>query len=788
MSRLVAWERLAATPAERLLEDAAALRDAGFGNTVTFSKKVFLPLTQLCRNVCHYCTFAKTPRRLDQPFLTPDQILAVAREGAAAGCKEALFTLGDAPELRYRAAREALDQLGHGTTVDYVIAMARAVREETGLLPHINAGILSRDQLASLRPLAPSMGLMLESASHRLCGPGMPHHGSPDKVPGRRLAMLRAAGELAIPMTTGLLIGFGETRLERIASLTELLRLQQRYGHIQEIIIQNFKAKPDTKMAAAPDPSLTELLWSIAAARLIFGQHMSIQAPPNLSPNGIRDLVAAGINDLGGISPITPDHVNPESPWPALEALDQELDSIDRKLTERLTIYPRYIAGLSKWLDPALERAVLEQADATDLARTDAWRSGSQSSPPAEVIASAKAGSGKHSPRIRRALVAAESGELTGDQIVDLFEARGRDFAAVCAAADAKRQQTVGNTVTFVVNRNINYTNLCTFRCGFCAFSKGNRHREGADPAYNIGPDELARRVEEAWRRGATEVCLQGGIHPSYSGNTYLDIVNVVREAAPEIHIHAFSPLEIIHGATTLGLSLQKYLEKLKRAGLRTLPGTAAEILDDEVRAVICPDKLNTAAWLEVMETAHSIGLRSTATIMFGHVDAPRHWANHLLALAELQKRTGGFTEFVPLPFIPDEAPIYRKGKARPGPTFREAVLMHAVARLALPTTLPNVQVSWVKLGLAGALTCLQTGANDVGGTLMNESISRAAGASHGQELAIAPLESALTALDRPLVQRDTLYQSVVAERVQRRLDAPPLTPIRYSNEIQRSA
>lgn len=787
MRRLRDWERLAAQPAERLLPAAAELRDRGFGNAVTFSKKVFIPLTQLCRNVCHYCTFAKTPRNLDHPFLDPDRVLAIAREGAAAGCKEALFTLGDAPELRYRTARDALDRLGYPTTVDYVIAMARAVREETGLLPHVNAGILSAGQLARLRRLAPSMGLMLESSSPRLCRPGMPHHGSLDKVPARRLDMLKTAGELSIPMTTGLLVGFGETRLERLESFAELLRLQRRYGHIQEIIIQNFKAKPGTKMSDAPDPPLAELLWSVAAARLIFGQTMSIQAPPNLSPEGVGALVGAGINDLGGISPVTPDHVNPESPWPALEPLSAELRSMDRTLTERVTIYPDYIARRSRWLDPALERAVLEKVDGSGLARTDPWRSGSQTPPPADVIAVTSARA-RRSSRVDRALAAAAAGNPSPETIVDLFAARGRDFSAVCSAADVKRRQTVGADVTFVVNRNINYTNLCTFRCGFCAFSKGNRHRKGADPAYDIGPDELARRVEEAWARGATEVCLQGGIHPSYSGKTYLDIVNTVREAAPDIHIHAFSPLEVVHGATTLGLSLESYLERLKQAGLRTLPGTAAEILDDEVRAMICPDKLDTATWLEVMETAHRVGLRSTATIMFGHVDAPRHWANHLLALSDLQSRTGGFTELVPLPFVPEEAPIYRKGKARPGPTFREAVLMHAVARLVLPATLANVQVSWVKLGLAGALTCLQTGANDVGGTLMNESISRAAGADHGQELAIEPLEAQLAAMDRPLVQRDTLYQPVAQERRQQRLEAPPLTPIRYGNEVQQRA
>lgn len=767
-------------PLGELMSRAALQRDAAFGSTISYSKKVFIPLTQLCRNVCHYCTFAKAPKKLARPFLLPADVLKIAEEGESAGCKEALFTLGDAPEKRYRTARDALASLGYSTTVEYVIAMAKLVHERTGLLPHINAGILTPSQLTSVRHVAPSMGLMLESASERLCSKGMPHYGSPDKMPEKRLDVLRSAGQQRIPTTSGILIGIGETRSERLDSLIALLNLHQKFGHIQEIIVQNFRAKPDTKMAAVADAPIDELLWSIAAARVVFGGEMSIQAPPNLAPNAIEDLIRAGINDLGGISPITPDHVNPERPWPELEVLSMQLKNMGRTLSERLTVYPYYIAKANTWLDPSFTTALLHLVDGSGIVRTDDWECGVTRKPPIEtlrLIDKAETRETAIGDVLERSL---DGQRPSHSETVRLFSARGDEFTAVCRAANAMRRSLVGDDVTFAVNRNINYTNMCTFHCGFCAFSKSNRRRPGADPAYNISIRELARRVKEAWARGATEVCLQGGIHPSYTGDTYLEVVTAVKQAAPEIHVHAFSPLEIVHGATTLNASIEEYLVRLKGAGLNTLPGTAAEILDDEVRAIICPDKLNTNTWLEVMETAHRVGLGSTSTIMFGHVDTAVHWATHLDAIARLQQRTHGISEFVPLPFVPAETPIFRRGNARPGPTFRETVLMHAIARLVFGDALINIQVSWVKLGLEGAIACLQAGANDVGGTLMNESISRAAGASHGQELDVPALELLLSAKGRSLVQRDTLYRRVSEERTHCRLRAVPLSPVRY--------
>jgi len=372
---------------------------------------------------------------------------------------------------------------------------------------------------------------------------------------------------------------------------------------------------------------------------------------------------------------------------------------------------------------------------------------------------------------------------LAEGEIERLFQARGDEFELVCDAADRVRREQAGDVVRYVVNRNINYTNICSYRCTFCAFSKGTHGRALRGAPYEVPLEEIERRVGEAWRRGATEVCMQGGIHPSYTGETYLGILRAAKRAVPQIHVHAFTPLEVTHGAATLGITVRDFLRELTAAGLASLPGTAAEILDDEVRRVICPDKVTTAEWLSVMATAHELGLRSTATIMFGHVERPRHWARHIARLRELQASTGGFTEFVPLPFVHMEAPMYRKGRARKGPTSREAVLMHAVARLALNPVIPNIQVSWVKMGAVGARRCLAAGANDLGGTLMNESISRAAGTQHGQELPPAAMEELIRAAGRLPVQRTTLYgtppagqvaQSYRADPLERTVEVPP--------------
>jgi FO synthase len=745
----------------RLMALASALALAGHGRAVSFSRKVFIPLTQLCRDVCHYCTFARPPRAGERPYLAPEQVLAIAEAGRAAGCKEALFTLGDQPERRYATARRALAELGAESTLAYLEASAGLVLRETGLLPHLNPGVMSEDWLRRLRAVSVSQGIMLETAAERLSERGGPHFGSPDKRPRTRLATLEAAGRTRVPFTTGLLIGIGETRAERIEALLAIRRLHQRYGHIQEVIVQNFRAKPGTRMADAPEPSLEDHLWTVAAARIVLGTEMSIQAPPNLRPDGLVQLIEAGINDWGGVSPVTPDHVNPEAPWPHLAALEMATERAGRTLVERLAIYPRFLSEPKQWLDPAMETPTLRQQDSHGLAREDDWAPGSGVALPAAQVA--RIGSGepgpKPSPELEGILDRAAQGKRLGEaEISRLFEARGRDFAAVCRAADALRAARCGEAVTYVVNRNINYTNICTYGCRFCAFSKGRHSFESREKPYDLGLDEIARRTREAWERGATEVCLQGGIRPGYTGETYLSIVAAVKSAAPAIHVHAFSPLEIWHGAETLGLPLRDYLARLKDAGLSSLPGTAAEILDDEVRAALCPDKIKTAQWLEVMQTAHAVGLRSTATVMFGHIDGYRHWARHLLRVRELQERTGGFTELVPLPFVHMEAPIYLRGRSRKGPTFREAVLMHAVARLALDPVIPNIQASWVKMGPDGAALCLAAGANDMGGVLMNESITRAAGAVHGQELSADDLERLIHAAGRTPRRRTTLY------------------------------
>ncbi len=764
----------------RVLADVAAeLRDRGFHNVVTYSRKVFLPLTHLCRDVCHYCTFAQVPRKVKAPYMTIDEVLEVTKSGAELGCKEALFTLGEKPELRYKAAREALDEMGYASTVDYLFAAAKAVFEQTGLLPHLNPGNLSADELTKLKSVSPSMGIMLESASDRLTEKGMPHYGSPDKIPSVRLETLRQAGIARVPFTTGILIGIGETRLERIDSLLAIRAIHQEYGHIQEIIVQNFRAKAETKMVNAPEPDLNELLWTIAVARILFGSSMSIQAPPNLSPGVLPQIVHAGINDWGGVSPLTPDFVNPEAPWPHLDELTRETASAGKFLTERLTIYPRYAIDLDTWVHPDLHEPILNLIDAEGFPRIDPWCPGDPIDPPKDVLDLVI-----HKPRhvsadLQSILDRAGQGDLLEEaDVVRLFAARGDDFSAVVRMADALRAKVNGETVSYAVNRNINYTNICYFKCQFCAFAKGKLSESLRGKPYNLDPEEIARRVAEAWDRGATEVCMQGGIHPEYTGDTYVEILHTVKQAVPEMHIHAFSPLEVWQGAATLNMPLAPYLERLKEAGLGTLPGTAAEILDDEVRAVICADKINTAQWLEVMETAHSVGFKTTSTIMYGHVEKTVHWARHLLRIRDLQRKTGGFTEFVPLPFVHMEAPMYLKGKARKGPTFREALLMHSVARITLHGHIDNIQASWVKMGHAGVQACLNAGCNDLGGTLMNESISRAAGTLHGQETSPEEMTRIIKSANRSPRQRNTVYGNVSKTVHKRSFDAAELSPI----------
>ncbi|MCW1431151.1 5-amino-6-(D-ribitylamino)uracil--L-tyrosine 4-hydroxyphenyl transferase CofH [Novosphingobium sp. JCM 18896] len=762
--------RVLDTPLNNLLAEARSRRDQRNGplgpQRMTYSPKVFIPLTRLCTDVCHYCTFATTPSRLHAPYLTPEEVLQIARDGAAAGCKEALFTLGDAPERRYAAAREWLAERGFERTIDYVRHCAELVLKETGLLPHVNAGVLTEDDYHMLRPVAASCGLMLESTSERLLEKGQSHHGSPDKVPAVRLASLEAAGCAKVPMTSGILIGIGETAEERIESLIALRDVHLAHGHLQEVIVQNFCPKPGTKMAEAPEATEQDFLRVVAAARIILPDEVSVQAPPNLNDERLVELIDAGIDDWGGISPVTVDHVNPEAPWPEIERLEAICAAAGRPLVERLTIYPRFVATDDRsWIDAKLHPAVLKLSDAEGLARDSRWSPGVSDHPPASpALPLGRRYDGPTAPALHRILDKAAGGnELSVDEIVALFATRGAQAQAVVEAADDLRKQAKGETVTYVVNRNINYTNICTHTCSFCAFSKTSSKAGFRDKPYDLDLSEIADRAREAVAKGATEVCLQGGIHPRYTGDTYASIVKAVKDACPDLHVHAFSPLEVTQGAQTLGVSVSDYLKRLKDAGLGSLPGTAAEILHDDIRQQICPDKLTTRQWLDVVRDAHLVGLPTTSTIMYGHLERTEHWAAHLLELRRLQSETGGFTEFVPLPLVHMEAPFYRKGQSRKGPTWREALMMHAVARIVLFRQIDSIQCSWVKLGVDGASAVLAAGANDLGGVLMNESISRAAGASHGQELTVKQLLDAASAAGRPLKQRTTLYKDVVS-------------------------
>ncbi len=767
-------------PLENLMAEARAIRDSRFGTRVTYSPKVFVPLTMLCRDRCGYCTFAQPPARLESPYLTPAQVRALARSGARVGCHEALFTLGEAPEDRYPVAGEWLEEHGYESTIDYLVAMSRLVIDETGLLPHANAGALSRDDLARLRTVSPSQGMMIESLRADLAC----HRGAPDKTPERRLATLEWAGELQIPFTTGILVGIGEDRDDRIEALEAIAASHRRHGHVQEVIVQNFLPKDGTAMHLEPACPADMYLDAIALARLILPPDVHLQAPPNLSDDfGV--LLDAGIDDWGGVSPVTADHVNPERPWPDLDLLRSVSEARGFVLAPRLTIHPEFALDPEHWLDDAMRFPVLDRSDAEGLGRDDpgavlpqrltpptpeqvdggieilqvgprstAWYSGANVAPATLVPGSGSAGG-----RVAEVIAGSRLGQTLGvDEIVALFSARGPELEAVAAYADELRQSVVGDVVTWVHNRNINYTNVCTFKCRFCGFSKGPLSLNLRGTPYLLTLEDLAQRTAEAAALGATEVCLQGGIHPDFDGDYYIDVTRAVKAAVPEIHVHGFTALEVTEGAKRLGEPLSEYLVRLMEAGLRTLPGTAAEILDDEIRAIICPDKINTDEWLDAHRTAHSVGLRSNITIMFGSVEQPVHWARHIVRTRDLQAETGGFTEFVPLPFVHMATPLYLQRRARRGPTFREAVLMHAVPRIAYHGLIDNIQASWVKLGTEGARQMLQAGANDLGGTLMDENISRAAGADHGQGMEPRDFADLVAPLGRTLEQRTTLY------------------------------
>ncbi len=803
-----------------LTATAARIRDAGLEaagrpGVITYSKKVFIPLTRLCRDRCHYCTFVTVPGKLRAEghglYLSPDEVLDIARKGAALGCKEALFTLGDRPEERWPEAREWLDAHGYDDTLAYVRAMSIRVLEETGLLPHLNPGVLSWTDFQRLKPVAPSMGMMLETTATRLWSePGGPHYGSPDKEPAVRLRVLEDAGRSNVPFTSGILIGIGETYEERADSLFALRRVARQYHGLQEVIVQNFRAKPDTAMRAMPDAELEELAATIAVARVLLGPSARIQAPPNLVTASISGsaageyalVISAGIDDWGGVSPLTPDHVNPERPWPHIDELAAQCAANGFELRERLTVYPDYILRGEPWLDPRILPHVRALADpVTGLARPDAlpvglpWQEPDEAFVPSgrtdlhrtidtdgrtgdrredfdEVYGdweSLREQAAEHSAPsridgdLRQALATAaeDPTRLTDDQALALFHADGPALDALCRIADDVRRDAVGDTVTYCVTRNINFTNVCYTGCRFCAFAQ---RRTDAD-AYTLSLEQVADRAEQAWEVGATEVCMQGGIHPDLPGTAYFDIVRAVKARVPGIHVHAFSPMEVVNGATRTGLSVRDWLQQAKEAGLDTIPGTAAEILDDEVRWILTKGKLPAATWVEVVSTAHELGLRSSSTMMYGHVDQPRHWLAHLRLLAEIQQRTGGFNEFVTLPFIHTNAPVYLAGIARPGPTMRDNRAVVAMARLLLHTHIPNIQTSWVKLGADGAAEMLRSGANDLGGTLMEETISRMAGSAYGSYESIRGLEAMAAAAGRPAAQRTTNYNPVPEER-----------------------
>ena len=745
------WQELISATPEDVAREAASIRDRQSGTRITYSPKVFIPLTMLCRDRCGYCTFAKAPAHLEKPFLEIDDVVRLAAAGAEKGCAEALFTLGERPELRYDIAQQWLTERGYDSTVAYIAAAAEAVLEQTGLLPHLNAGALYRDELASLRPFAASQGMMVES----LRGDLEAHRLAPDKEPSRRLDTLEFAGELSIPFTTGLLVGIGENRRDRLESLDAISRSHERFGHIQEVIIQNFLPKPGTQMANTPPAPMDEFLWTIAAARVMLPPEIHLQAPPNLVDDPTL-LLKAGIDDFGGISPVTIDHVNPERAWPEVALLRKEVERAGFNLAPRLTLYPEFVSQPERWLDQRLRTPVLHMSDAEGLCRDTAWVSGGETKPPLLVSSERGRTSGG---AIREVLDGIARGqELGEEEIVSLFRARGDEVREIAAVADEMRSRINGDEITYVKNRNINYTNVCTFKCRFCAFSKGPLSLNLRGDPYLLDLDEITRRVEEAATMGCTEVCMVGGIHPSFDGEYYLDVIDAARRGSANIHIHALTALEVHEGAKRSGIELAEYLSALMERGLKTLPGTAAEILDDPVRAVICPDKINTEEWLEVHEVAHGLGLRSNITIMFGTVESPRSWARHLLVTRELQKRTGGFTEFVPLPFVHMATPIFLRGTSRRGPTFRETLLMHSIGRLTYGELVPHVQASWVKIGAEATRQILSAGADDLGGTLIDENISRAAGAAHGEKMWVEDLEEIVAPLGRPLVQRTTLY------------------------------
>ncbi|MBY4214571.1 bifunctional FO biosynthesis protein CofGH [Rhodococcus fascians] len=789
-----------------LMASASRVRDAGLESagrpkTVSYSRKVFVPITRLCRDKCHYCTFVTVPGKLNAAghgmFMDPDEIIDVARKGAELGCKEALFTLGDRPEERWPEAKAWLDSRGYDSTLDYVRAMSIRVLEETGLLPHLNPGVMSWQELSRLKPVAPSMGMMLETTSRRLFEEkGQAHYGSPDKDPEVRLRTLTDAGRLNIPFTTGILVGIGETLRDRAESIMAIRKVHKSFGHVQEIIVQNFLAKSDTAMRSVPDAGLEEFLATIAVTRMVVGPSMRIQAPPNLvAAEETAALLGAGVDDWGGVSPLTPDHVNPERPWPNLDTLAELSAAAGYTLVERTAAQPQYVLAGAPWIDPRISAHVRAVADPeTGMAREgvnptglpwqepdEEWESSGRVDLNTEIDTEGRntetrsdlanafgdwdsireqvrdlAGLERVDRDLVSALTAAEKDPagLSDEQYLALATAEGPGMDAVAALADDLRKQVNGDTVTYVVNRNINFTNICYTGCRFCAFAQ----RKGDADAFTLSTAEVADRAWEAHVVGATEVCMQGGIDPELPVTGYADLVRAVKAKVPSMHVHAFSPMEIVNGASRGGQSIREWLTELRAAGLDSIPGTAAEILDDEVRWVLTKGKLPAAEWIEVITTAHEVGLRSSSTMMYGHVDNPSHWVGHLNVLKKIQDKTGGFTEFVPLPFVHQSSPLYLAGASRPGPTNRDNRAVHALARIMLHGRIDNIQTSWVKLGITGTQAMLNGGANDLGGTLMEETISRMAGSQNGSEKTVAELHEIADGIGRPVRQRTTTY------------------------------
>jgi len=820
----------------------------GTPGTVTYSRKVFVPLTYMCRYRCSYCTFVKTRETPGAEFRSMDEVLAIAMQGREWGCTEALLTLGEAPELRHPEAKAWLEAHGYASTVEYLVAAAKAIVLETGLLAHANPGAVTIEEMKALREVTASQGVMMEQLADRLLRPGQAHGGAAGKAAAVRLEQLAFSAETKTPFTTGFLIGIGETLEERASTIVQLANAisDADPAQVQEVIVQNFRAKPDTPMRRHDDANDGDMIRAIAATRLVLGDRTSVQAPPNLTPDTYGTFLDAGINDWGGVSPVTPDHVNPEMPWPSIDEIAGVCAERGFALRQRLPLYPHYVTderSFVRYVAPSMRRHVLAVSDGMGLAREERWyagegwtpvlraaqpapkrraiamavakpslsadavsqrfsshvREGAYGAPPAlptvgfdEMLpeipgrtvhawerANLNAPNGRHNwiapyfARIGRRsdvvvdlLDRAHDGErLEVDEVARLFRAEGADLEAVFSKADEIRQEMCGDRVSYVVNRNITYTNYCHTGCSFCGFARPLGHDDG----YYFAPDEVGRKAREAWDLGATEVCIQGGIHPDNSGEIYLDIARAVKDAAPAMHLHGFSPLEITVGATTLGIPLERYLEMLRDAGLGSIPGTAAEILDARVRPKITPQKLSADDWIDLMRAAHRAGIASTTTVMFGHIDDPVAWAIHLLRLRDLQVETGGFTEFVPLPFVHHRTPMFMKGGSRTGPTWRECLKIHAIGRIVLHPHITNIQASWVKMGVDGVAAAFEVGVNDLGGTLGEEHISRMAGASHGLGHSVTEMENAIRRAGRTPVERTTTYGAPAlsyAERV----------------------